>query len=128
MKKTLQRLGMVTVGLSLCLWSCDKQGIEPLKNIDNNSIVDIVNKYSLKRDSLGTVTKENSFNFKTREELETFLSAISKRDTIRVPLFVKKSNLSSAKILPYDDGNDYFISYATVFGGGSFSACNNFSA
>lgn len=25
MKKTLQRLGMVTVGLSLCLWSCDKQ-------------------------------------------------------------------------------------------------------
>ncbi|WP_109744644.1 hypothetical protein [Arcicella aurantiaca] len=25
MKKTLQRLGMVAVGLSLCLWSCDKQ-------------------------------------------------------------------------------------------------------
>jgi hypothetical protein len=25
MKKTLQRLGMVTVGLSLCLWSCKEQ-------------------------------------------------------------------------------------------------------
>jgi hypothetical protein len=25
MKKTLQRFGIVTVGLSLCLWSCDKQ-------------------------------------------------------------------------------------------------------
>ncbi|MES2519324.1 MAG: hypothetical protein V4585_14520 [Bacteroidota bacterium] len=32
MKKTLQRLGMVTVGLSLCLWSCDKQDISVTPN------------------------------------------------------------------------------------------------
>jgi len=37
MKKTLQRLGIVTVGLSLCLWSCKEQGgnIEP--NITKSS-------------------------------------------------------------------------------------------
>ena len=35
MKKTLQRLGMVTVGLSLCLWSCDKQdkNVQPSEEI-----------------------------------------------------------------------------------------------
>jgi hypothetical protein len=35
MKKTLQRLGMVTVGLSLCLWSCDKQDkiVQPSEEI-----------------------------------------------------------------------------------------------
>jgi len=32
MKKTLQRLGMVAVGLSLCLWSCDKQDISVTPN------------------------------------------------------------------------------------------------
>jgi Protein of unknown function (DUF3103) len=35
MKKTLQRLGIVTVGLSLCLWSCDKQdkNIQPSEDV-----------------------------------------------------------------------------------------------
>ncbi len=38
MKKTLQRLGMVTVGLSLCLWSCKEQD-DILKQDDNNNFV-----------------------------------------------------------------------------------------
>jgi Protein of unknown function (DUF3103) len=35
MKKTLQRLGIVTVGLSLCLWSCDKQdkNVQPSEDV-----------------------------------------------------------------------------------------------
>jgi hypothetical protein len=35
MKKTLQRFGIVTVGLSLCLWSCDKQdkNVQPSEDV-----------------------------------------------------------------------------------------------
>lgn len=38
MKKTLQRLGIVTVGLSLCLWSCKEQD-ELLKPSEDGTAV-----------------------------------------------------------------------------------------
>jgi hypothetical protein len=81
MKKTLQRLGIVTVGLSLCLWSCDKQDgiVKPsettvskempkIKEKIDFSVVDGRLKFETMEDFQGAMAKLT--DFKEIKELE----------------------------------------------------------
>ncbi|MDZ7900161.1 MAG: hypothetical protein U5N85_19330 [Arcicella sp.] len=75
MKKTLQRLGMVTVGLSLCLWSCKEQdGL--VKPEDATSAVKVAPKIKEKID-FSVVDGRLKF-----ETMEDFKGAVAKMGTL----------------------------------------------
>ena len=71
MKKTLQRLGMVTVGLSLCLWSCKEQD-EILKPEDATSNIKVAPKI---KENIDFSVVEGRLKFETMED---FKGAIAK--------------------------------------------------
>ncbi len=75
MKKTLQRLGIVTVGLSLCLWSCKEQdGI--LKPEDATSKINVAPKI---KENIDFSVVEGRLKFETMED---FKGAVAKMATL----------------------------------------------
>lgn len=74
MKKTLQRLGMVTVGLSLCLWSCDKQDVNVQPNEATASIVPKV------KEKIDFYVVEGRLKFET---VDDFKAALAKTSTLQ---------------------------------------------
>ena len=76
MKKTLQRLGVVTVGLSLCLWSCKEQdGL--LKPEDATSTVKVAPKI---KENIDFSVVDGRLKFETMED---FKGAIAKTSTFK---------------------------------------------
>ena len=76
MKKTLQRLGIATVGLSLCLWSCKEQdGL--LKPEDTTSTVKVAPKI---KENIDFSVVEGRLKFETMED---FKGAVAKMATLK---------------------------------------------
>ncbi len=83
MKKTLQRLGMVTVGLSLCLWSCKEQdgNVEP--NITKSS------------PTINTVIEDGRMKFKDMKDFSNFMKKTEKMSLKELSAMGKNSTFTS---------------------------------
>ena len=76
MKKTLQRLGIVTVGLSLCLWSCKEQD-SILKPEDATSNIKVAPKI---KENIDFSVVDGRLKFETMED---FKGAVAKMATLK---------------------------------------------
>jgi len=77
MKKTLQRLGIVTVGLSLCLWSCKEQG-GILKPEDATSISPKI------KEKIDFSVVDGRLKFETDEDFIAAFSKLSSEQEVKL--------------------------------------------
>jgi hypothetical protein len=87
MKKTLHRLGIVTVGLSLCLWSCKEQDGTLKPNEETSSIIPKI------KEKIDFSVVDGRLKF---ESIEDFKAALSKTYSIQeMEFWEKKAGFTS---------------------------------